>query len=217
MKDQTSIPFNVTMVSHLFWPPFREEALELPDTIKKKMQDYLNVYRELKPNRSGLLSSKIFVSNSAVFFQSTLVWKPHLGNVELELEFEGQTKSFSVNPTQAAIIVHFQDQRKRAFCRLEGDLIFFFLWKAVWELQDLADKLHIPVDIAKKRIAFWINQGVIREVEKNKFQLLDVPLPVSKDGRAKLDFMERKKKNNLPKIPFFCRSGGNGGRRRGSS
>jgi anaphase-promoting complex subunit 2 len=38
-----------------------------------------------------------------------LTWKPHLGNVQLDLEFEDRTLPFTVSPIHAAIISYFQD------------------------------------------------------------------------------------------------------------
>ena len=55
------------------------------------MDNYLKSFKSLKPNRS-------------------LKWKSSLGTVELELQFEGKTLDFTVNPVQATIIMHFQDQ-----------------------------------------------------------------------------------------------------------
>ena len=42
----------------------------------------------------------------------TLQWKPHLGLVELELELEDRTLSFTVTPARAATIMNFQQKRK---------------------------------------------------------------------------------------------------------
>ena len=42
----------------------------------------------------------------------TLQWKPHLGLVDLELELEDRTLSFTVTPARAATIMNFQQKRK---------------------------------------------------------------------------------------------------------
>lgn len=55
------------------------------------MEEYSKAYLALKPTRQ-------------------LVWKHHLGTVEIELEFPGKTLQFSLSPLQATIIMHFQEK-----------------------------------------------------------------------------------------------------------
>jgi anaphase-promoting complex subunit 2 len=43
-------------------------------------------------------------------------------------------------------------------------------------LQDLSQRTKVPTDILKKRIGFWLNNGILKEVDKNVFQLLESPL-----------------------------------------
>ena len=57
------------------------------------MDNYTEQYKSLKGSR-------------------TLQWKPHLGLVELDLELEDRTLSFSVTPARAATIMYFQQKRK---------------------------------------------------------------------------------------------------------
>ena len=61
----------------------------------------------------------------------TLQWKPHLGLVELELELEDRTLSFTVTPARAATIMNFQQKRKLSdfynhdnFCEIIGNFRF---------------------------------------------------------------------------------------------
>lgn len=57
------------------------------------MENYTEQYKSLKGSR-------------------TLNWKPHLGLVELDLELEDRTLSFTVTPARAATIMYFQQKRE---------------------------------------------------------------------------------------------------------
>ena len=57
------------------------------------MDNYTEQYKSLKGSR-------------------TLRWVPHLGLVELELELEDRTLSFTVTPARAATIMYFHEKRK---------------------------------------------------------------------------------------------------------
>jgi anaphase-promoting complex subunit 2 len=105
-EEPVSFPVDATITSYLFWPTFRDDKLELPSQIKeyvlalipsnfmyRKLEKYSKSYESLKPTRQ-------------------LVWKSHLGTVDIELEFEDQTLSFTVNPIQATVIYYFQEQSK---------------------------------------------------------------------------------------------------------
>uniref|UniRef100_A0A7S2SKH5 Anaphase-promoting complex subunit 2 n=1 Tax=Mucochytrium quahogii TaxID=96639 RepID=A0A7S2SKH5_9STRA len=73
-----------------------------------------------------------------------LVWKSNLGIVQLELEFdEGQKKTFTVNPMLASLVMHVAERES-------------------WNAPDLAAAANISEATLKKRISYWINQGVIR-------------------------------------------------------
>ena len=59
------------------------------------MENYTEQYKSLKGSR-------------------TLNWKPHLGLVELDVELEDRTLSFTVTPARAATIMYFQQKRELA-------------------------------------------------------------------------------------------------------
>jgi len=64
---------------------------------------------------------------------------------------------FSVSPIQATIIMFFQE-------------------KEIWTLNELATKIEVSPDILKKRISFWLNNGILKEIEKNVYKLADNPI-----------------------------------------
>nr|XP_055056971.1 anaphase-promoting complex subunit 2 [Misgurnus anguillicaudatus]XP_055056972.1 anaphase-promoting complex subunit 2 [Misgurnus anguillicaudatus] len=75
----------------------------------------------------------------------TLRWKPHLGSVTLDVELEDRTiPNLTVSPVHAAIILHFQD-------------------KGTWTLEELSGVLGMPQEIVRRKLAFWQQQGVLRE------------------------------------------------------
>ncbi|XP_070811930.1 anaphase-promoting complex subunit 2 [Pituophis catenifer annectens] len=90
-QEKPSFSLEATILSSEFWPPLKEEKLELPGLIKEAMEAYTKKYEKLKAMR-------------------TLNWKNHLGLVDLELELADRTISLSVSPVHAAIILHFQEK-----------------------------------------------------------------------------------------------------------
>ncbi|XP_061459811.1 anaphase-promoting complex subunit 2 [Rhineura floridana] len=93
LPEEERPPFGLVAVilSNEFWPPLKEEKLELPEQIKEAMEAYSKKYEKLKAMR-------------------TLNWKHHLGLVYLDVELADRTLSLSVSPVQAAIILHFQSK-----------------------------------------------------------------------------------------------------------
>ncbi|RXM95033.1 Anaphase-promoting complex subunit 2 [Acipenser ruthenus] len=91
-EQRSPLPLSALIMSSEFWPPLKEEKLELPAPIKEVMESFTKRYEKLKAMR-------------------TLSWKPHLGSVTLDLELGDRTLSnLSVSPVHAAIIMHFQDR-----------------------------------------------------------------------------------------------------------
>jgi len=83
-----------------------------------------------------------------------LTWKPFLGSIQLELELGDRTIPLSVSPIQASIILFFQDTD-------------------TWNIEELAQKMEIPVDSLRKKLAIWINNGIITESRKDVYQLIE--------------------------------------------
>ncbi|XP_077986811.1 anaphase-promoting complex subunit 2-like [Glandiceps talaboti] len=92
-KDEKAddVNLNTMILSAQFWPSFREEKLELPQSIKDGMENYTKEYETLKGMR-------------------TLNWKPHLGLVNLDVELKDRKLTLSVSPIHATIIMHFQEK-----------------------------------------------------------------------------------------------------------
>ncbi|XP_060945588.1 anaphase-promoting complex subunit 2 [Limanda limanda] len=91
-EEQPPLSLSSIILSSEFWPPLKEEKLELPPVVCKAMEAYTHRYEKLKAMR-------------------TLSWKPHLGSVTLDVELEDRTlTNLSVTPIHAAIILHFQEK-----------------------------------------------------------------------------------------------------------
>lgn len=92
-----------------------------------------------------------------------LAWKPNLGTVNIDLEFGDKSLNFNVTPLQATIIYYFQDRE-------------------IWSLNDLSEATQMQADALKKKISFWVNQGILKEIEKNVFELVQSPIEKAQQG-----------------------------------
>lgn len=61
-REKQKFPVSCMILSAQFWPPFKEERLQLPDEVLKELETYTEAFQDLKGNR-------------------TLSWKHHLGQV----------------------------------------------------------------------------------------------------------------------------------------
>lgn len=99
-------PMSAMIVSAQFWPPFKEEKLELHSSLVEQLKSYTKAFESLKGSR-------------------TLCWKNHLGTVELEIELCNRTLNLSVTPIQATILIHFQNKSK--FFKINRILCFILI------------------------------------------------------------------------------------------
>ncbi|KAL9988810.1 hypothetical protein ACROYT_G003298 [Oculina patagonica] len=84
----------------------------------------------------------------------TLRWKPHLGLVEVEVELADRTLTMSVTPAQATAIIHFQEKER-------------------WTLEELSGVMHVPPGLLRRRLGFWISQGVLKEESTDTFIVVE--------------------------------------------
>ena len=81
------------IVSSQFWPTFKKETMEFPESIQLLFGKYKKSYEEYKGNR-------------------TLSWTPLNGKVSIEIEIADKKLELSVTPAQATIIMHFETQKQ---------------------------------------------------------------------------------------------------------
>lgn len=84
----------------------------------------------------------------------TLDWIPSLGVVKLDLDLAGGTQSFSVSPTRATVIYHFENQGS-------------------WRFDALRGKLGISGATLRRHLNFWSNQGILREQPTDTFTIIE--------------------------------------------
>ncbi|KAI4472859.1 hypothetical protein M0802_016461 [Mischocyttarus mexicanus] len=132
--EKEHFPTSALILSAQFWPPFKEDwKLELPKVVQDQLNKYVKAFEALKGNR-------------------TLCWKPHLGNVNLEIELKDRKLDINVTPIHATIILHFQDKKE-------------------WNLEELAQVMHAPATILRRKITFWVSQGLLKEIYNDVFVL----------------------------------------------
>lgn len=73
-----------------------------------------------------------------------LEWKPSLGSVTLDLTIGNRQLEFTVSPFHATVLLQFQAHSQ-------------------WTQVGLAAALGVPVDALRRKIVYWINQGVVSE------------------------------------------------------
>lgn len=88
---ESGIPLSTLIVSQQFWPPFKDEKLELHNKVLEQIKEFTSGFETLKGSR-------------------TLCWKSHLGVVNIEVELNDRAFNLSVSPMQATILMHFQDK-----------------------------------------------------------------------------------------------------------
>lgn len=81
------------ILSSQFWPAFKNDTLELPAGIKETFEQFTKSYETYKGNR-------------------TLLWRPFIGRVEIDIEIADKTYNMTVSPVHAVIIHEFQNQGK---------------------------------------------------------------------------------------------------------
>ncbi|XP_076672379.1 anaphase promoting complex subunit morula [Andrena cerasifolii] len=132
--EKEHFPTSALILSAQFWPPFKENwKLELPKVVQTQLNKYVKAFETLKGNR-------------------TLCWKPHLGNVTLEIELKDRKLEINVTPIHATIILHFQDKKE-------------------WTLEELAEVMHAPATVLRRKITFWVSQGLLKEISNDVFIL----------------------------------------------
>ena len=151
-KDENEVDMSIAIFSHLFWPSnFQTLTVSLPPPLQAQREQIERSFTSLKSSR-------------------TLMWYDAIGTVELELclaqpegdgdaeddveQKETEVKSFTVTPLQAAIVMQFQEAEELG-------------------LAQLATSCKIPPDVAKRGLAPWLSNGVIKEVCTDSYKLAE--------------------------------------------
>ena len=121
-------PLNVSalLISYLYWPEPKEPQIQLPPEVQHALDVYAKEFSTLKPPR-------------------TLNWRTGAGMVELDVTIGETTRSFTVDPVLACIILKFRPD------------------KPIRET-DLAKEIGLTVPVLKARVTYWINNGILQEI-----------------------------------------------------
>jgi len=56
---------------------------------------------------------------------------------------------------------------------LQAIILYHFQKKDQWELDELSNELEVTSALVKRAISFWVSNGVMKEVSKNIFKILE--------------------------------------------
>ncbi|KAG8194712.1 hypothetical protein JTE90_028026 [Oedothorax gibbosus] len=142
--EQGDFPINTMILSAQFWPSFKEENLKLPEHIWTNLKKFTTAFESLKGNR-------------------TLVWKTHLGSVEVDIEMKGRTVTLKTSPIHVTILWHFQEKPK-------------------WTITELSTEMQLSASVLRRKITFWQSHGILQEIETDVFILLEEQRTPSRDS-----------------------------------
>jgi anaphase-promoting complex subunit 2 len=84
-----------------------------------------------------------------------LEWRRDQGLVDMSVEFaDGLVSDFRVTPVQAAVLSVFEEE-------ISG-----------CSVEELAKRLHVSSEATKRELQFWVNQGILAEVDVNRYALV---------------------------------------------
>lgn len=126
---------SATIISAQFWPSLKDEKLVVPPAVQAALDRYTKAFEAVKGNR-------------------TLHWKPHLGQVDLEVDTGSRVLQLSVSPIHATVIYLFQD-------------------KARWTLDELSGATHVSGTMLRRKLALWQGHGLLREDSPGVFTLCE--------------------------------------------
>ena len=108
-EQEEEVEMNALILSHVFWPTFREEQLKVPEFIQRWDQWGGGVISTVCLSTDSRLDS-YKESYETLKGMRTLEWRHNLGLVQVDLELGDRTLSFSVTPPRASIIWNFQEK-----------------------------------------------------------------------------------------------------------
>jgi len=84
----------------------------------------------------------------------TLEWNSGLGTVHLSLELGDKKLDLNVSPIRASIICKFQEKEE-------------------WTVSDLSTSLKVSSSVLRRKIVFWVSQGLIKESGTDTYSLIE--------------------------------------------
>lgn len=135
---------NVLIVSSPFWP----DKFGPMDTVTDEAPSL-----EFSPEVENALFNyrKAF---EAIQASRTLHWRHHLGMVNMDIKINGKTQNFTVSPLHASLIHLFKEKKS-------------------WRLDEIIHKTSLPGATIRSRLLLWKNNGLIRELGEDKYELVE--------------------------------------------
>lgn len=136
-----------TIVSEHFWPSLVDDSMELHPWPEKQLTRFNDTYSVLKTPRS-------------------LLWKPTIGTVDLDLEFpdkDGQgmiTRTFSVSPMHANLILFFDEDSEQKDAAAAAEQALSGKPVTLTDAQ-LSNFISRPVAEVRRKMSLWVTAGVV--------------------------------------------------------
>ncbi|KAI9573680.1 hypothetical protein HD554DRAFT_2167242 [Boletus coccyginus] len=151
VQSQQPSVIHPTIISRHFWPALEASSIVMPGQFQDTQEQYAKEFTTFKPDKA-------------------LRWLPHLGRVQLELEFDDRRVNADVPPLEAAFIELFSE-------------------KDTWTVDELISRVGtVSRSAALKSLATWVGMRVLKEDNENVFKLLsegEEPTPGTKTAIPK--------------------------------
>lgn len=202
--NEEGVEISNVIFSHLYWPSsFQPLPVTLPEPWHSQRLAIEHQFSTLKSSRSlvwydtmGLVELELSLKKETINGDGDASTNQldELGlNEGDEMEINDssspsslETKSFTVTPIQAAIIMLFEQQEE-------------------WECDAMVDALKLPsLEVLRRHASLWISNGIILEPEAGLFKLsdkLDMSDAIEEDGGLEMDDEEEENFDEF--IPFI--------------
>lgn len=150
---------NAQVISSAFWPDMNDSSFSLPQPVENLQARYDEGFGRLKG-------------------QQKLRWRPALGRVKVELQFEDRTVTETVPASFASVVYAFQQAPERdGDCCMEAD---FGVSLTIAELEEI---LSMDEDVLRPAIHYWTAKRVLVESSADTITVIET-LPPDSDSQA---------------------------------
>ncbi|EDK37214.2 hypothetical protein PGUG_01312 [Meyerozyma guilliermondii ATCC 6260] len=135
-----NLPFHSLILSHMYWTSVSENISDVDHFDSSHLKSYFETYNDkFKKNKRG----------------RSLELVPSLGQVTLEIETQGSTQTFSVSPSEAAVVLEFGSNVSQL------------------SIADICSRLNMQQYPARTALDAWVKRGVLVEKSPDVFTAVD--------------------------------------------
>lgn len=135
-----NLPFHSLILSHMYWTSVSENISDVDHFDLSHLKSYFETYNDkFKKNKRG----------------RSLELVPSLGQVTLEIETQGSTQTFSVSPSEAAVVLEFGSNVSQL------------------SIADICSRLNMQQYPARTALDAWVKRGVLVEKSPDVFTAVD--------------------------------------------